>query len=246
MMGALADAALAAGGEVIGVIPRHLVDREVAHGGLTELRVVETLHERKAEMAALSDGFIALPGGLGTLEELAEVSSWAQLGLHDKPIGLLGPRRATGTRCSPGSTTPWTRASSRRRTARSCGSIRHPLLRHCLSHPEAVFALFKKRAQRRQIISAGLQRDRVNIVPPERARKLRFESSDEICKNSSRLAIGRIDLNLFARLGVLQRDYADVWQRSFAFVLDLNCYKIVPPPAHPRAPARNPALENPR
>ena len=91
MMGALADAALAAGGEVIGVIPRRLVDRELAHRGLTELRVVETLHERKAEMAALSDGFIALPGGLGTLEELAEVASWAQLGLHAKPIGLLGP-----------------------------------------------------------------------------------------------------------------------------------------------------------
>jgi uncharacterized protein (TIGR00730 family) len=91
MMGAVADAALAAGGEVIGVIPRRLVDREVAHGGLTEQRVVETLHERKAEMAATSDGFIALPGGLGTLEELAEVVSWAQLGLHAKPIGLLGP-----------------------------------------------------------------------------------------------------------------------------------------------------------
>ncbi len=91
MMGAVADAALAAGGEVIGVIPRRLVAREVAHGGLTEQRVVETLHERKAEMAALSDGFIALPGGLGTLEELAEVASWAQLGLHAKPIGLLGP-----------------------------------------------------------------------------------------------------------------------------------------------------------
>ena len=91
MMGALADAALATGGEVIGVIPRHLVDRELAHGDLTDLRVVETLHERKAEMAALSDGFIALPGGLGTLEELAEVASWAQLGLHAKPIGLLGP-----------------------------------------------------------------------------------------------------------------------------------------------------------
>ena len=89
MMGALADAALDAGGEVIGVIPRRLVDREVAHDGLTEQRVVETLHERKAEMAALSDGFIALPGGLGTLEELAEVVSWAQLGLHAKPIGLL-------------------------------------------------------------------------------------------------------------------------------------------------------------
>jgi uncharacterized protein (TIGR00730 family) len=91
MMGALADAALAAGGKVIGVIPRPLVDRELAHGGLTEQHVVETLHERKAEMATLSDGFIALPGGLGTLEELAEVASWAQLGLHDKPIGLLGP-----------------------------------------------------------------------------------------------------------------------------------------------------------
>jgi uncharacterized protein (TIGR00730 family) len=91
MMGALADAALATGGEVIGIIPRRLVDRELAHRGLTDLRVVETLHERKAEMAATSDGFIALPGGLGTLEELAEVASWAQLGLHAKPIGLLGP-----------------------------------------------------------------------------------------------------------------------------------------------------------
>ena len=91
MMGAVADAALAAGGEVIGVIPRRLVDRELAHRGLTELHIVETLHERKAMMAALADGFIALPGGLGTLEELAEVASWAQLGLHAKPIGLLGP-----------------------------------------------------------------------------------------------------------------------------------------------------------
>jgi uncharacterized protein (TIGR00730 family) len=90
MMGAVADAALAAGGEVIGVIPRRLVDRELAHPGLTDLRVVDTLHERKAEMAALADGFVALPGGLGTLEELAEVASWAQLGLHAKPIGLLG------------------------------------------------------------------------------------------------------------------------------------------------------------
>ena len=90
LMGALADAALAAGGDVTGIIPRRLVDRELAHPGLTELVVVETLHERKAEMAARSDGFIALPGGLGTLEELAEVASWAQLGLHAKPIGLLG------------------------------------------------------------------------------------------------------------------------------------------------------------
>ncbi|MGK2849755.1 MAG: TIGR00730 family Rossman fold protein [Candidatus Limnocylindrales bacterium] len=89
LMGALADAALAAGGEVIGVIPQGLVDRELAHPGLTELRVVDTLHERKATMASLADAFIALPGGLGTLEELAEVTSWAQLDLHAKPIGLL-------------------------------------------------------------------------------------------------------------------------------------------------------------
>jgi uncharacterized protein (TIGR00730 family) len=90
LMGAVADAALAAGGEVIGVIPRRLVDRELAHPALTELRIVDTLHERKAVMADLSDAFIALPGGLGTLEELAEVASWAQLDLHAKPIGLLG------------------------------------------------------------------------------------------------------------------------------------------------------------
>jgi uncharacterized protein (TIGR00730 family) len=89
LMGAVADAALAAGGEVIGVIPRGLVDRELAHTGLTELIVVDTLHERKAAMADHADAFIALPGGLGTLEELAEVVSWAQLDLHAKPIGLL-------------------------------------------------------------------------------------------------------------------------------------------------------------
>jgi hypothetical protein len=90
LMGAVADAALAAGGEVIGVIPRGLVGRELAHPGVTELRIVESLHERKAQMAVLADGFVALPGGLGTLEELAEVASWAQLELHSKPIGLLG------------------------------------------------------------------------------------------------------------------------------------------------------------
>jgi uncharacterized protein (TIGR00730 family) len=89
LMGAVADAALGADGEVIGVIPTGLVDRELAHPGLTELRVVDTLHERKAVMAELADAFIALPGGLGTLEELAEVVSWAQLELHAKPIGLL-------------------------------------------------------------------------------------------------------------------------------------------------------------
>jgi uncharacterized protein (TIGR00730 family) len=89
LMGVVSDAALAAGGTVTGVIPSGLVDRELAHPGLTELRVVSTLHERKAVMAELSDAFVALPGGLGTLEELAEVLSWAQLGLHGKPIGAL-------------------------------------------------------------------------------------------------------------------------------------------------------------
>jgi uncharacterized protein (TIGR00730 family) len=88
-MGVVADAALGAGGEVVGVIPQTLVDREVAHAGLTALHVVADMHERKALMAELSDGFIALPGGAGTLEELFEVWTWAQLGLHTKPIGLL-------------------------------------------------------------------------------------------------------------------------------------------------------------
>jgi uncharacterized protein (TIGR00730 family) len=89
LMGAVADAALAAGGEVIGVIPQELVDRELAHGGLTELRIVGSLHERKALMAELSDGFVALPGGFGTLDELLEQLTWSQLGLHGKPIGLF-------------------------------------------------------------------------------------------------------------------------------------------------------------
>jgi hypothetical protein len=89
LMGAVADAALAAGGRVTGVIPGALVEREVAHRGLTDLRIVTTLHERKALMAELADAFIALPGGFGTLEELAEVLSWAQLELHAKPIGAL-------------------------------------------------------------------------------------------------------------------------------------------------------------
>lgn len=88
-MGAVADAAVAAGGEVIGVIPRSLVDREIAHPGLSDLFVVPDLHERKAKMAALADAFLALPGGAGTLEELFEVFTWAQLGLHSKPIALL-------------------------------------------------------------------------------------------------------------------------------------------------------------
>lgn len=89
IMGVLADATLAAGGRVVGVIPRALVDREIAHTGLTELHVVDTMHERKARMAELSDAFVALPGGLGTLEELFEIWTWGMLGLHDKPYGLL-------------------------------------------------------------------------------------------------------------------------------------------------------------
>jgi uncharacterized protein (TIGR00730 family) len=89
LMGVLADAVLAAGGQVIGVIPRSMVARELAHGGLTELHVVETMHQRKALMADLSDAFAALPGGFGTADELFEILTWSQLGLHDKPIGLL-------------------------------------------------------------------------------------------------------------------------------------------------------------
>jgi hypothetical protein len=89
LMRELADAALAAGGEVLGVIPEALRRKEIAHPGLTELRVVGSMHERKALMAELSDAFIALPGGLGTLEELCEILTWAQLGFHRKPCGLL-------------------------------------------------------------------------------------------------------------------------------------------------------------
>jgi uncharacterized protein (TIGR00730 family) len=89
LMGAVADAVLANGGHVIGVMPQALVDKEVAHMGLSDLRVVGSMHERKALMAELSDGFIALPGGLGTFEELFEVWTWAQLGYHKKPCALL-------------------------------------------------------------------------------------------------------------------------------------------------------------
>jgi uncharacterized protein (TIGR00730 family) len=89
LMGELADAVLDAGGQAIGVIPQPLVDREIAHAGLTELRVVENLHQRKALMAELADAFVTLPGGIGTLEELFEVWSWGKLGLHSKPCGLL-------------------------------------------------------------------------------------------------------------------------------------------------------------
>ena len=89
LMGALADAALSAGGRVIGVIPTGLFSREVGHDGLTELHEVGTMHERKQLMYDMADGFVALPGGLGTLEELAEVTTWSQLGLHAKPVVLL-------------------------------------------------------------------------------------------------------------------------------------------------------------
>lgn len=89
LMGAVADGALAAGGEVVGIIPESLFNAEVAHQGLTALEVVPDMHARKARMATLADAFIALPGGIGTFEELFEVWTWAQLGYHNKPIGLL-------------------------------------------------------------------------------------------------------------------------------------------------------------
>ena len=89
LMGLIADTALAAGAEVVGVIPKVLVDWEVAHSGLTELHVVEDMHERKAKMADLADAFVALPGGIGTLEELIEIYTWSYLGIHDKPFAVL-------------------------------------------------------------------------------------------------------------------------------------------------------------
>ncbi len=89
LMGAVADGALAAGGHVIGVIPRALMDRELGHTGIQDLRIVADMHERKMMMADLADGFIAMPGGWGTIEELAEMLTWLQLGIHAKPIGLL-------------------------------------------------------------------------------------------------------------------------------------------------------------
>ncbi|PIE07978.1 MAG: TIGR00730 family Rossman fold protein [Rhodobacterales bacterium] len=89
LMGAVADAALSRGGEVVGVMPRHLVEREISHNGLTELLIVETMHERKTRMSDLADGFLVLPGGAGTLEEAFEQWTWAQIALHAKPIGFL-------------------------------------------------------------------------------------------------------------------------------------------------------------
>ena len=89
LMGVLADTMLAHGGEAIGVMPQALIDREIGHPGLTELKVVDSMHERKAQMAELSDAFVAVPGGIGTLEELIEVYTWSQLGIHDKACGVL-------------------------------------------------------------------------------------------------------------------------------------------------------------
>jgi uncharacterized protein (TIGR00730 family) len=92
LMGVIADTVLAAGGEAIGVMPQALIDREIGHTGLTELKVVDSMHERKALMAELADAFIALPGGIGTLEELIEIYTWSQLGIHDKACGVLNVR----------------------------------------------------------------------------------------------------------------------------------------------------------
>ncbi len=89
LMGAAADAALQAGGEVVGVIPKDILDKEVGHGGVTELFTVNSMHERKMKMAHLSDAFVALPGGIGTLEEIIEVLTWSQLGFHSKACGVL-------------------------------------------------------------------------------------------------------------------------------------------------------------
>jgi uncharacterized protein (TIGR00730 family) len=92
LMGVIADTVLAAGGEAIGVMPQALIDREIGHPRLTELKVVGSMHERKAQMAELADAFVALPGGIGTLEELIEVYTWSQLGIHDKACGVLNVR----------------------------------------------------------------------------------------------------------------------------------------------------------
>jgi uncharacterized protein (TIGR00730 family) len=89
LMGAVADGALSEGGHVVGVIPNFMVEKELAHRGVADMRIVHSMHERKALMAKLADGFVALPGGLGTLDELLEILTWAQLGLHRKPIALL-------------------------------------------------------------------------------------------------------------------------------------------------------------
>ena len=122
LMGILADTALAAGGEVIGVIPRALVEKEVAHHGLADLRVVESMHQRKALMAELSDAFIAMPGGYGTFEEFCEVLTWTQLGLQAKPCGLLNVDGYT-TICCASSITRLQSSSSSLSTGSLCCQI---------------------------------------------------------------------------------------------------------------------------
>ena len=121
LMGRLADAMLARGGEITGVIPRALMDREIGHRRVEDLRVVESMHERKALMAELADGFVALPGGIGTLEELVEVFTWSQLGLHQKPCGLLDVEGYYGA-IAAFSTTRCASASCARSIARCCSS----------------------------------------------------------------------------------------------------------------------------
>ena len=125
LMGLLADAALAAGGEVLGVLPQNLVEREVGHTGLTRLELVGTMHERKARMADLADAFVALPGGTGTLDELIEIMTWAQLGLHTKPVALydVDDFWTRSWRCW---TTWWPLATRRPRRAPTCAWSRHP------------------------------------------------------------------------------------------------------------------------
>src|SRR5690348_6689207 len=147
-MGVVADAALAAGGEVIGVLPRGLFVREVAHQGLTELFEVGSMHERKALMAQLSDGFIALPGGYGTCDELFEAVTWAQVGIHQKPVGL-SRSMTTLPRYSRLLRMPRTKASSQPRRLACCSArptpppcsmpspaiSRPPMLRHRQRRP---------------------------------------------------------------------------------------------------------------
>ena len=142
-MGVVADAALAGGGEVIGVMPEALVAREIAHQGLTELRVTGSMHERKALMADLADGFIALPGGLGTFDELCEILTWSQLGLHAKPVVLLDvegfwdpvrrPPRPSRRGRFPARSSTVTWPSERRPSPPPSSCWRHPRPRRCTS-----------------------------------------------------------------------------------------------------------------
>ena len=118
LMGAVADGALAAGGEVIGIIPQALVDAEVAHRGLTELHVVTGMHQRKQAFTDLSDGFVTIPGGTGTMDELWEALSWAQLGYHAKPSGCSTPRAITITSLPSGKR--WRRSASCARSTATC------------------------------------------------------------------------------------------------------------------------------